>query len=314
MRFSIIVPVYNVYAYLDKCLNSIVNQNYNDFEVIVVNDGSTDNSEEIIDKYSNKYHFIKKYNKENGGLSDARNYGIEKAKGDYLIFIDGDDYVDKHLLSKLNEVILKKDYDLIKFGYDLVYEKENICVKDTINFDKEYSGESFLYNILNQKKTFEMAWIYAYKRKYWIENNFLFSKGYYHEDFGLIPKVILKSKNIYCIDFTGYHYVQMGSSITRGNDYKKTYKRVYDILYHFDSLYNFVNNEKNISNNTKQLFNSYISNATISKINMLNKSDRKIYIKELKKRCVFNLLQSKTIGQKLKKTYYKIKYRVGAVV
>lgn len=308
VRFSIIVPVYNVEKYLDRCLNSIVNQNYKNYEVIVVNDGSTDNSEQIIDNYIKKYSFINKYNKENGGLSDARNYGIEKAIGDYLLFVDGDDYIDNNLLLKLDEVVLKKEYDLIKFGYDLVYEKENICVKDELDFNIEYSGESFFRGMLNQKKPFEMAWIYAYKRSFWIENNFLFAKGYYHEDFGLIPKVILKAKTIFMLDFIGYHYVQMGSSITRCNDYKKIYKRVYDNLYHFDSLYNFINNEKNISEDTKKIFNSYISNATISKINMLNKNDRKEYIKELKKRDIFNLLQTKTIGQKMKKLYYKIKF------
>ena len=103
MKFSIIVPVYNVEKYLEKCLESILNQTFKDFEAIIVNDGSTDNSQEIIDKYVNKDQKIfKSFKKENGGLSDARNFGIERAKGEYIVFLDSDDYIDENLLNTLN--------------------------------------------------------------------------------------------------------------------------------------------------------------------------------------------------------------------
>ena len=103
MRFSIIVPVYNVEKYLAKCIESILNQTNQDFELLLVNDGTKDNSQKIIDEYVAKYpDKVYGFVKENGGLSDARNYGVERAKGEYIIFIDSDDYVDDELLEKVN--------------------------------------------------------------------------------------------------------------------------------------------------------------------------------------------------------------------
>lgn len=308
IKFSIIIPVYNTEKYIEKCLNSIVNQSFSDFEVIVINDGSTDNSEKIIDVFCSKYKFITKYNKENGGLSDARNYGISKSKGDYLIFVDSDDYIDKNLLFELNKTIEYKKYDLIKFGYNLIYENETKYLKDEIDFNKEYNGVEFFDNMLKQKKPFEMACFYAYNKKKWDENKFGFAKGRYHEDFGLIPEIILKSKSVCCIDYIGYHYVQTESSITRNSDYSKQVKKAYDMLYHFDNLYNNINVDKKIPDKIKKLFNSYISNALIMKINNLHKNDQTNYIHELKERCVFDLIVSDNLVRKIKKILLKIKY------
>ena len=96
---SIVVPVYNVEKYLDRNLQSLVKQTYKNIEIIIVNDGATDNSQKIIDKYQKKYPtIIKSYQKKNGGLSDARNFGLAKAKGKYLAFIDSDDYIEKDFI------------------------------------------------------------------------------------------------------------------------------------------------------------------------------------------------------------------------
>ena len=98
-KFSIIVPVYNVENYLEKCLDSLINQKHNSYEIIIINDGSTDNSQRIIDNYKKKYpKLISSYKKGNGGLSSARNYGIEKSTGEYLLFVDSDDYISENCL------------------------------------------------------------------------------------------------------------------------------------------------------------------------------------------------------------------------
>ena len=116
VKFSIIVPVYNVEKYLEDCLDSILKQTYDDFEVIVVNDGSTDNSQKVIDNYAKRDNRIKAFKKKNGGVSDARNYGISKAKGEYFIFVDSDDTINDKLLEKLDKEIKKYDeIDLIKY-------------------------------------------------------------------------------------------------------------------------------------------------------------------------------------------------------
>ena len=120
MRFSTIVPVYNVEKYLAKCIESILNQTNQDFELLLVNDGTKDNSQKIIDEYVAKYpDKVYGFVKENGGLSDARNYGVERAKGEYIIFIDSDDYVDDELLEKVNDAI-EKNAGVDVVGYNLV--------------------------------------------------------------------------------------------------------------------------------------------------------------------------------------------------
>ena len=116
MKFSIIVPVYNVEKYLDKCLKSLSEQSYSNFDVIVVNDGSSDNSQNIIDKYVNNNHRFKSFTKKNGGLSDARNFGLNYVSGDYILFVDGDDYLDKDLLSKLNQILIGDPVDIVRFN------------------------------------------------------------------------------------------------------------------------------------------------------------------------------------------------------
>ena len=138
IKYSIVVPIYNVEKYLEKCLDSIKNQTYQNFEVIMVNDGSTDNSNKIMKKFELDNRF-KSYYKENGGLSDARNFGIIKAKGDYLILIDGDDYIEDDLLFQINKELQGKKYDIIRFGLNIVNEKGNI-IREVKNI--KYNGNN----------------------------------------------------------------------------------------------------------------------------------------------------------------------------
>ena len=125
-KISVIVPVYNTGVYLQKCFNSILSQGMQDFEVIVVNDGSTDNSEEIIMQYVEGYpDKIKYYKKENGGISSARNFGVKKAIGDYLCFVDSDDYIDENLFANLENYLYKAD--LIKYKCVRVNQEGKRC-------------------------------------------------------------------------------------------------------------------------------------------------------------------------------------------
>ena len=121
-KVSIIIPVYNVEKYLKKCLDSVVNQTLKDIEIIVVNDGSPDNSQKIIDEYAKKYSQIASYTKENGGLSDARNYGIKKSKGKYLAFIDSDDFIDHDMIKKMYNKAVKENLDIVVCNSVEVYE------------------------------------------------------------------------------------------------------------------------------------------------------------------------------------------------
>lgn len=304
-KFSIIIPVYNVEKFLEKCLNSILNQDYDDYEVIVINDGSTDNSRNILKNYENNKK-ITIIDEENQGLSAARNNGIKKAKGDYLLFVDSDDYVAPGFLKHLSHLSVN-NYDLIKFQYEEVYEDKNISKKDSFKLDKEISGQDYFLEKVETHSPFEMAWAYAYNRKFWIKNNYAFREGTYHEDFGLIPLIIIKAKNIYVTSFTGYYYNQINSSIMRNTNYEKEIKKANDYLIHFDYLYE---NSKYVAMpiKTRKYFNSYLANAILDKYNLLKKEDKKVYLKEIKKRKITNLLIDDSLVRKIKKLFMKIKY------
>ena len=122
-KVSVIVPVYNVEEYLERCLDSLVNQTLKDIEIIIVNDGSTDGSKEIIQKYLNKYKNIVYLEKENGGLSSARNYGIPYAKGEYIGFVDSDDYVELTMYEKMYNKAIEEKSDMVEC--DFIWEYPN---------------------------------------------------------------------------------------------------------------------------------------------------------------------------------------------
>lgn len=305
MKFSVIVPVYNVEDYLKKCLDSIIGQTYTNFEIIIVNDGSKDNSQQIIDEYAQEYpSLIKALKKENGGLSDARNFGVKKATGDYILFVDSDDYINKELLEKLNEVIVRdQEPEIISFDAQVIHKdkKENTIVSKP-DFSR-LDGETAIDKFINNKQYFEPACFFAYNLKFWKKNKFAFQKGKYHEDFGLIPEVIVKTKAITSINFIGYYYLQREGSITKNNS--KTKEKVYDILYFVDHqliIANTIKNEK-----IRKNFCSYIANTAINQIEKLPINERRDYKKELKKRKIFDKILDDNILRKLKKVYLKIK-------
>ena len=309
MKFSVIVPVYNVEKYLANCLDSILNQTYDDFEIIVVNDGSPDNSQQIIDEYAKKHPSkIKAYIKENGGLSDARNFGIERATGEYLVFIDSDDYISLGLLEALNHKLCEKAVDVIRFSAQVVFE--NGEKGETIFFPgtDAISGVEALNKLIDNKQYFEPAPFYAYKREFWKKNGFSFAVGRYHEDFGLIPQVIMKAESFMAVEEIGYYYVQSSSSITRTVNVEKDNKRAFDVLFHFDQLRAAA--DKNIADKyVNRKFMSYIANGVIAGIDTLNPNIKQKYILELHDRKVFDLLLSDTIARKIKKILIKFKYR-----
>ena len=139
MKFSIIIPVYNVEPYLEKCLDSVTNQTYKNFEVIIVNDSSPDNSQKIIDKYVKKDKRFKGYIKENGGVSSVRNYGLQKVSGDYILFLDGDDYIDISLLEELSKKIANQYPDIVRFSLSTVTEKNELIKEIPIKLSNNKS-------------------------------------------------------------------------------------------------------------------------------------------------------------------------------
>ena len=285
MKFSVIVPVYNVENYLKKCLNSIKNQTFKDFEVIIINDGSTDNSQEIIDNYvrSDSKRF-RSFKQENQGLSVARNNGIKKATGDYLFFIDSDDYVDENLFENLNNKIKSRtDLDLLRITVKKIKPSGEI-VKDEHFEEKEFTGEEAFLFCRTNKIEIVLPWAYCIRRKYWEENNFKFPIGRFHEDFGIVPILLIKAKKILFINGSSYMYLLRENSIIRTNNYDKKLKKAYDILYNYDDLKEQLESLENISLKSKKVFLEFISTAVFQQLNNFNREDRKKYKEEIKKR------------------------------
>ena len=301
IKYSFIVPVYNTEKYLKKCLDSLVNQTYKDFEIIVVNDGSTDKSSNIISKYQKKYKNIIVIDKENEGLSMARNRGVQKSSGKYIIFVDSDDYVSNKLLEEVDKKI--DDSDILRFQIateDEEYTKINEYHEEV--FESMCGYDAFKY--LSSYHFVEPAWCYVIRKNYYIENKFSFKKGVYHEDFGLIPYVIYKSRKVKSIDFIGYYYIQRNGSIMNNNDYKKTVKKAFDMLEQYKTMRLFAKNI-NRKNNLDDYFLSYISNSVIVKARELKKDEKKVYINELKKLNVFDGVIVNTRIRRFKKYLMK---------
>ena len=210
LDLSIIVPVYNVEKYLRQCLDSLVNQDYQNFEIICINDGSNDNSEDILKEYSSKYSFLSYYSKENGGLSSARNYGINYAKGKYIGFIDSDDYVEGSFISKMLKKAKENDSDIVVCDINSFYE-------DNSKPSHILEGLNHKYPNLDSRKRLLVssmfAWNKIYKREFFLRENILYPEGLLYEDLEVSSYLGVKSKGIDYVKEVLINYRQRENSI-----------------------------------------------------------------------------------------------------
>lgn len=208
-RLSIVVPIYNVEKYLASCIDSLVNQNIDNYEIILVNDGSTDNSQKIIDEYALKYpEIIKPLIKENGGLSDARNYGLDRATGKYITFIDSDDYVTDGYYEKMLKKAEDEDLDLVIV--DMVYfwedgSKENFDQRGLNDKVKDEKRALFLSSLSVCNKLF--------KKEIFDKLNLHFTKGLWYEDIPVTLMYFANLNKIAYLEEPKYMYRQRGGSI-----------------------------------------------------------------------------------------------------
>lgn len=241
---SIIVPVYNMEKYIDKCINSIINQTYKNIEIIIVDDGSTDKSNKMIDKYKKIDKRIKVYHKKNGGLSDARNYGLEKATGEYIGFVDSDDYIENNMYEILYNNLIKYKADISVVNYNLVYEKD-------FNYKKNFKEISDKLLILNKMETIKLllddnkfgnyAWNKLYKRE--LFNNIKYPVGRNMEDLGTTYKIIEKCNRIVYDPIPLYNYLQRNNSIVNTINlsfFEDTYILTCERFIYLDNKYGFI--------------------------------------------------------------------------
>lgn len=255
MKVSVIVPVYNTERYLEKCLCSLVNQTLEDIEIIIVNDGSTDDSQSIIDKYVKKYpRKVNSYVKENGGLSDARNYGISKAIGDFIGFVDSDDFVDTNMYMKLYDAALNEGADIVECGYMNYYEQENKSITSEYETPLEFKNSIPIRDKDIIIDATSMSWNKLYKKFLFHNYNIKFPIGLWYEDYSTTPLLISKARKYALIDYIGYYYLQRDNSIIHSMDVKNFDK--------IEGFYNVIMEMKRLNeydNFKVQLYYQYIS-------------------------------------------------------
>lgn len=213
MKISIIVPVYNVEKYLEKCLNSLVNQTLQDLEILVINDGSTDHSPLIIEEFHAKYPLrIKAFTKENGGLSDARNFGLDRASGEFIGFVDSDDHVSETMFEEMYYLAIKHQAEMAICNLQKVDEQGNVHRKLTQipNMPEKIELENS-FSVFSDISYFACNKIF--RKDLFHEKRF--KKGMHFEDIELIPQLLLRCKTIAQTQKYHYYYLERTASISK---------------------------------------------------------------------------------------------------
>lgn len=308
-KVSIIVPVYNTEKYIEKCLQSLAKQTMQDFEIIIVNDGSTDNSEVKIKRFIQEQQTlnITYLKKENGGLATARNYGVKYAKGKYISFIDSDDYIEQTLFKDL-EKYMEEEIDVIKFKMQTVNEEGKIIEKlDGPVFGK-CTGEEAYKKLCTFDLFLDPACIYLYRREFFVQNDFQYRLTY-HEDFGLTSLIIIQAKSFVSTGKYGYYYLQTDNSLTREKDYEKDIARAKDILKHYDNMLQKIETYE-INDETKKIVKRYYTNGVLLKANILRGKELDNYCKEIKKRELYKNINPENLKQLIKRILLKFNFRL----
>ncbi len=224
-KISIIVPVYNSEKYLKRCLDSLTSQTFDDVEIVVVNDGSTDSSVNIVQDYLNDKR-VRLINKENGGQASARNLGLVKSKGEYVIFIDSDDYVEVNMCERLYSTAIN--------GYDIVLSDYYIIDGKNRNYYKVWAGEEGNISLNDYLLTAVCPWNKIYAKKFLIDNNFKFPEGIIYEDYASIPTLVNYNPKVYYLPEAFVNYIHTEVSTMRSDVYKEKYENIFiatDYLY-----------------------------------------------------------------------------------
>lgn len=301
---SIVVPIYKVESYLSKCIDSLLNQDVSpeDYEIILVDDGSPDRCGEICDEYASRYANIKVVRRKNGGLSAARNSGIDVAQGKYIQFVDSDDNLEPNVLKTLVEKMEDGDLEVLRFNYQNVNEKGEVIHpnKDPKRFvdysEKVCDGLTFLNERLGPA---------CYAVQFLIRRELLkdcsFKEGIYFEDTEWTPRMLLKAKRASSTELVVYNYLMRVGSITKSVDEKKKKKLLNDQMALIDSL----KNQMDIIVD-KRWFEGMIAQIATSIICYVSENyydERKTFLSELKKKKVFPLstyMANKTCLRRIK--------------
>lgn len=285
MLFSVIVPVYNVEKYLGECVDSILKQTYGDFEIILVDDGSTDNSPAICDEFAEKDSRVKVIHKKNGGLSDARNAGTKIASGEYIIYIDSDDFITSDTFMGNIEKKLPSDPDLVFYKYARFYDRKKELVDCSFSYKRAMNAKDYaskIRTLVEDDSFYGMAWIKAIKRSLIEDNDIHFEVGLLGEDMEWNYHIVYAAQNVEFVDEAYIAYRQREGSISQS----LKLKNLTDFLYVLEKWSEKIKRSQKDDEFKNALYGSlakYYSNMLVvySRVNDKAKKEYKQRIKAL---------------------------------
>ncbi len=294
---SIVVPIYNVEKYLDKSINSIISQTYKNLEIILVDDGSPDRSGEICDRYAKKDIRIKIIHKKNGGLSDARNVGIDNSNGKYIAFVDSDDYISKDYIKKLYEAIKSFKTKIVQCATILVNDNGNFIERAGYDRKKIIKYDEFIKDMISDHRFNVVAWNKLYDKK--VFEKMRFPKGKIHEDEFLTYKLV-NNLDIGIVTDELYFYRINDEGINRSKFSEKKLDKLEAFYERYLFYKNKTNNELKIVTLLDFLDNSKYMFSILYKTNIKNKLGVKKRILKLYRKCCMDVLKYNEINIKKK--------------
>lgn len=303
MKLSIILPVYNTGHLVEKAIHSLLNLKNVDLEILCMNDGSTDNSWDKLQEIENKYDQVKLINKENEGLSRTRNKGIQEASGDYVYFLDSDDWINTEAFDELL-AYCHENYDIIHGNFCYVYE-DGTTKANKSQLEGVYTGQEFLCQGLLQDKISMASCINIFKRDFLMEHELLFFPGIYHEDEEFNLRVFSYAKRVISKDLTFHMYLQRSGSIS--NDKSKEAKRFNDVITIYESIMSFLNESTHVSKAYRQVCSTYVSFIILlSYAKQNNKETMKASEKKIKQLKLHRTIHSNILIYKVSKLALQI--------
>lgn len=301
MLISVIIPVYNVELYLAECLDSVLTQTYPHYEVICVNDGSTDGSQAILENYAAKYDKIQVINQDNKGLSAARNAGIAAAKGDYVFLLDSDDKIEKHALETL--AAKSNGEDFICFNGKRYFEETNAEDTPDEGIIAEFESGWDYYNqfaLVNRKFHFVCTVLRLYRREFLLQHQLHFQEGIFHEDNLFTPIACYYAQKVKIIPECLYIYRIRKGSITQ----HANIKRLFDIIFIANTLAEFFVSKDNIDkkNIYREIAGSYFRGFMPEDIKVFGNNDSK-----LRRKINWHLYKKISIFPRHKRIYQLLK-------
>lgn len=296
---SIIIPAYNCEKYISKCINSVVNQTYKNIEIIIIDDGSKDNTLEICSNFSKKNKKIKVFSKENGGVSSARNLGLSKAKGEFINFIDSDDYVEINYIEKLVENLLNTNSDISVCGF-VDEDLEGISLHYSEN------KSNFSYGVKDFKEDYfipYVCWQILFKKELLYRGNkrILFNeKVYIKEDLSFIYQLTSNSEQISIIPDVLYHSVNREDSLSNKALTVQEFDKYYTSLIAYEEMINCTKNIERLNKLT--LLSTYkecIRMKEYMKLKNIKDEDKNIFINKMMDICYINLKNHKLLFKEI---------------